>query len=139
MIVGGTWGIVFTYKNVVREQITTPSDASIPNSPVRGPFTLKSQADVIRDHVLETTGGKTYSQMPQKVAKKDQNGTPVMDEKGQPVLVSNDARTIWITATALMTALHLAIITYVFSGLSIFLGLVSIWTGITFQILRRSK
>lgn len=138
MIIGGLWGIVFTYKNVAREQITTPADASIPNTPVRGPFTLKSQADVIRHHVLETTGGKTYSQMPQKVQKLDQSGNPVLDEKGQPVMVSNDARTIWITATTLTTALNFAIITYVFSGLIVFLGLISIWTGITFRALRKS-
>ena len=137
LVVGGIWGIVFTYKNVARENITTPADASIPNTPVRGPFTLKSQADVIRHHVLETTGGKTYSEMPQKVQKLDQAGNPVLDAAGKPVMVSNDARTIWITATALTTALHFGIITYVFSGLILFLGLISIWTGITFCTLRK--
>lgn len=128
MILGGTWGIIFTYTNVARENIVTPSDASIPNTPVRGPFTLKSQADVIRDHVLKTTDGKTYSEMPQKIEK---------IENGQTVMVSNDARAIWITATTLTTALHFAIITYVFSGLIIFLGFISIWTSITFRALRR--
>ncbi len=137
MILGGTWGIVFTYKNVAREQITTPADASIPNAPVRGPLTLKAQADIIRHHVLETTGGKTYSQMPQKVQKVDEKGDPVLDENAQPVMVSNDARNIWVTATALITALNLGIITYVFSGLIVFLGFVSIWTGIAFRALRK--
>lgn len=138
MILGGMWGIVFTYKNVAREQIVTPSDASIPNTPVRGPLTLKSQADIIRHHVLETTDGKTYSQMPQKVQKLDANGNPVLDDKGAPVMVSNDARNIWITATTLTTALNFGIITYVFSGLIVFIGLISIWTGITFRALRKS-
>lgn len=137
MILGGMWGIVFTYKNVAREQIVTPSDASIPNTPVRGPLTLKSQADIIRHHVLETTDGKTYSQMPQKVQKLDANGNPVLDDKGAPVMVSNDARNIWITATTLTTALNFGIITYVFSGLIVFIGLMSIWTGITFRALRK--
>ncbi len=137
MILGGMWGIVFTYKNVAREQIVTPYDASIPNTPVRGPLTLKSQADIIRHHVLETTDGKTYSQMPQKVQKLDANGNPVLDDKGAPVMVSNDARNIWITATTLTTALNFGIITYVFSGLIVFIGLISIWTGITFRALRK--
>ena len=137
MVVGGTWGIVFTYQNVAREQIVTPDDASIPNTPVRGPFTLKSQADIIRLHVLESTNGKTFSQMPQKVQKVDQAGKPVMDENGSPVMVSNEARNIWITATSLMTALNLAIVTYVFAGLIVFIGLVSIWTGITFRAMRK--
>lgn len=138
LIVGGVWGIVFTYKNVARENITTPADATIPNTPVRGPFTLKSQADVIRHHVLETTGGKTYSEMPQKVQKIDSNGNPIFNDDGTPTMVPNDARTIWITATALTTALHLGIVTYVFSGLIVLLGIISVWTGITFYSIKNN-
>ncbi len=130
MVIGGIWGIVFTYTNVARENITTPADASIPNTPVRGPFTLKSQADIIRQHVLKMTNGQTYSEMSQKTSKIDQNGEVVM--------VSNDARNIWITAITLITALNLGIITYIFSGLITFLGLISIWTGITFVAIRKN-
>ncbi len=137
MILAGLWGIVFTYNNVARENITTPDDASIPSSPVRGPLTLHSQAEIIREHVLHTTDGKMYSEMPQKIAKLDQAGNAILDENGEPVMVSNDARSIWITATTLITALHLGIITYVFSGLIVLLGLISIWTGIIFHILKR--
>ena len=137
MIIGGLWGIVFTYKNVARENITTPDDASIPSSPVRGPLTLHSQAEIIREHVLHTTNGLMYSEMPQKIAKLDQAGNAILDENGEPVMVSNDARSIWITATTLITALHLGIITYVFSGLIVLLGLISIWTGIIFRILKK--
>ena len=137
MIIGGLWGIVFTYKNVARENITTPDDASIPSSPVRGPLTLHSQAEIIREHVLHTTNGLMYPEMPQKIAKLDQAGNAILDENGEPVMVSNDARSIWITATTLITALHLGIITYVFSGLIVLLGLISIWTGIIFRILKK--
>jgi len=133
MAVGGIWGIVFTYNNVARENITTPSDASIPNVPVRGPLTLKAQADIIRVHTLKTTSGKTYSEMPSKIPKLDQNNNPVLDEKGVAVMITNDARNIWVTATTLTTALNLGIITYVFSGLVFILGLISIWTGIIFR------
>jgi|SRR6185369_3771792 len=132
MVIGGIWGILFVYNNVARENIKTPSDASIPGVPVRGPLTLKAQADIIREHVLKTTGGKTFSEMPSKVPKLDENGNPVLDEKGAAVMVSNDARTIWVTATTLITALNLGIITYVFSGLILLIGLISIWTGIVF-------
>ena len=137
MVVAGVWGIAFTYTNVARENITTPADAPIPNAPVRGPMTLHAQATIIREHVLHTTAGKTYSEMPQKVAKLDAVGSAVLDEKGEPVMVSNDARNIWITATTLITALHLGIITYVFSGLIVCLGLISVWTGVIFLILKK--
>src|SRR4051812_45891989 len=82
MIIGGVWAICFTYRNISQEKIVTPADASIPNAPVRGPFTLKSQADIIRHHVLEMTKGQTYAEM----SRTDEN------------------RPLWVTATTLTTA-----------------------------------
>ncbi|MEK9201521.1 MAG: hypothetical protein AAB944_00965 [Patescibacteria group bacterium] len=137
MIGGGVWGITFTYTNVARENIITPKDASIPSVPVRGLFTLRAQADIIRAHTLRMTGGKTYAEMPREIPKLDQNGTPVLDESGKPVMTVNTARDIWITANVLITALNLGIVTYAFSGLVFFLGLISIWTGITFFALSK--
>lgn len=110
LLLGGVWGITFTYQNIAREQIVTPADASIPNTPVRGPFTLKAQADVIRHHTLESTGGLTYAQMPRDSAE----------------------RPIWITATTLTTALNLAILGYVFSALIVLFACISVWTGWVF-------
>ncbi|HLP43938.1 MAG TPA: hypothetical protein VK145_01520 [Candidatus Nanoarchaeia archaeon] len=115
MVLGGSWAISFTYKNITQEKIVTPADASIPNTAVRGPFTLKSQADIIRHHVLETTGGLTYAQM----SRTDEN------------------RSLWVTATTLMTALNLGIITYIFSGLILLFGLISLWTGLVFFVLQK--
>ncbi len=137
MIIVGLWAISFTYSNIVRENITTPSDASIPNAPVRGPLTLMSQAEVIRHHTLQSTGGKTFSEMPRQIEKLDQNGNKILNASGTPVMIPNTARDIWITATTLMTALNLGIITYAFASLVIFFGLVSVWTGITFFALSR--
>jgi len=137
MIVGGVWGIVFTYNNIVREQIVTPNDSQIPSALVRDPLTLRAQANIIREHTLEMTGGKTYAQMPRQIAKIDSSGKPVFDELGKPVMVPNASRDIWITATALTTALNLGIVTYAFSFLIIILGLISIWTGILFSSLSK--
>ena len=139
LMVGAIWGIVFTYKNIARENITTPEDASIPGVPVRGPFTLKAQADIIRTHVLNTTEGQTFAEMPRQIPKVDESGNPVLDENGEPVMVANTTRDLWITATTLITALNLGIITYAFSGFVLLFGLVSIWTGITFYALSRKQ
>ena len=117
LVVGGVWGICFTYRNVIAEKIVTPTDARIPGVPVLGPLTLKSQADIIREHTLKTTSGKTFAEMPRDDVNRD----------------------IWITATTLITALNLGILTYVFSGLVILLGLISIWTGIIFSTLSRQN
>lgn len=137
MIAGGTWGIMFTYTNVKAEKITTSKDASIPGVPVRGPFTLKAQADVIRMHTLESTGGKTFAEMPRQIAKLDSDGKPVLGADGKPVMIPNTARDMWYQATTLTTALHLGIITYAFLALVLFLGFISIWTGFTFFALSK--
>lgn len=111
---GGVWGIAFTYANVTQEHITTPGDASIPQTAVRGPLTLKSQVNVIRDHTLDSTEHRTYAQMSR-----------------------DEDRSIWITATSLMTALNLAIIAFAFSALSILLGIFMITTGLAFRALQK--
>ncbi len=138
MLVGsGIWGITFTYANVARENITTPDDASIPGVPVRGPFTLKAQADIMRVHTLRMTGGKTFAEMPRQIPKLDENGKQMVGEDGKPVMTANTARDIWITATTLITALNLGIIAYSFAGFVLLFGLFSIWIGVVFYTLRR--
>ncbi len=138
LIAGGAWGIFFTYTNVAQENITTPQDASLPNKPVRGPFTLKAQADIIKKHTLRMTDGKTFAEMPRQIPKLDDTGQPVMDPDGKPVMTSNALRDTWVTATTLITALHLGILTYVFSGMILLFGFISLWTGIVFWVLSRS-
>ena len=58
----------FEAKELVRDEliaqrITTPEDASIPNARVDSPATAKAMADIIDEHALKATGGKTYSEM----------------------------------------------------------------------------
>ena len=137
MVIGGAWGVMFTYQNVAGEKIVTTEDASIPNKPVRDPMTLKAQADVIRKHVLNTTNGKTYAEMPQQVAKLDASGSAILGTDGKPEMIPNAARNIWITATTLTTALNLGIIAYLISGLTILFGLSSIWIGVVFGSLSK--
>lgn len=137
LVAGSLWAICFIYNTVSNEKIVTPQDAAIPGKPVRGPFTLHAQAEIIREHTLKITGGKTYAEMPREVAKIGADGKPALDVQGKPVMMPNAARDIWITATTLTTALHLGILTYVFSGLILLFGLVSLWTGIVFYKLSR--
>ena len=138
LVLGGAWGICFTYKNVAKEKIVTPKDAAISSAEVRGPFTLKAQADIIETHTLKMTNGLRYSEMPRQIAKLDESGNPVLDEAGKPVMIANSARDTWITATALTTALNLGIVTYAFSGIVLLLGFISIWTGFVFRSLSKN-
>ena len=135
LVGGGVWGIAFTYTNVARENITTPDDASIPGVPVRGPFTLKAQADIIRVHALRLTEGKTFAEMPRQIPKLDVEGKPILDKDGEPAMTANTARDIWITATTLITALNLGLFAYAFSAVVLLFGIFSIWTGVIFYAL----
>ena len=137
LVGGGVWGIAFTYTNVARENITTPDDASIPDVPVRGPFTLKAQADIIRTHTLRMTEGKTFAEMSRQIPKLDVESKPILGEDGKPAMTANTARDIWITATTLITALNLGLFAYAFSAVVLLFGIFSIWTGVIFYALSR--
>lgn len=123
LLITGIWSLCFTYNSIKEENITTPDDASIPNKKVIGPLTLKAQSDIIRYHTLNTTGGKTYAEMPRQIPKLDEQGKEVLDNEGKVIMVDNALRNIWITATSLMTALHLAILSYGVSILVILVGI----------------
>lgn len=137
VVVAGIWAAVFTYQNVAREKIVTPSDASIPNAAVGDPLTLMSQAEIIRHHTLKTTNDQTYAEMPQQVAKVDASGSAVLDKDGKPVMIANATRNIWVTATTLTTALNLGIIAYALSAFAVLFGLVLIWAGLVASALSR--
>jgi len=57
----GTWTLVAS--TLSEQEITTPSDACMPDRVVRGPFTAYCQADVIQKHTMTSTGGMTYAQL----------------------------------------------------------------------------
>lgn len=138
MMVGGIGGITYTYKSISAENITTTPDATIPSTQVRGPFTIKSQADIIRVHTLTRTEGQTFAQMPRTIPKLDEAKNPVLDEKGEPVMVPNELRAgAWMPALTLMTSLHLAFVTYAFSLLSLVLGFLFVLNGYVFLCLRK--
>jgi hypothetical protein len=98
----------------------------------------KCFAQYIRIHTLEATGGQTYSQMARYAGK---NGQPTNDEKaaavdpksGKPV--DNPKRNIWITSTALSTALNTSYFAEQVAVFSIVMGIALLLTGIGFLVL----
>ncbi|MGA7098567.1 MAG: hypothetical protein WB245_13460, partial [Acidimicrobiia bacterium] len=58
---GGVFGAWYTWDQAVAQDVVTPDDAVIPATPVRGPFTMWSQANIITHHQLANTDGLYYA------------------------------------------------------------------------------
>jgi hypothetical protein len=97
----------------------------------------KCFAEYMRIHALEATGGQTYAEMP-RFATADGEGTNDEAEAekrpdGSPV--DNPARTIWVTETALGTALNTSYFAQQVALFSIVMGVALLLTGIGFLVL----
>jgi hypothetical protein len=105
------------------EQVTTGDQA-------------RAFAKIMREHTLESTGGLTYAEMGrfQSAAKPDDPaGTSdeeaaLKDQNGQPV--ANGARNIWVTETALTTALNVSYMAEQLSVFGLVVGVALLLTGI---------
>jgi hypothetical protein len=98
-------------------------------------------AKVMREHTLESTGGLTYAEMGrfQSAAKPDDPaGTSdetaaAKDDSGQPV--ANGARNIWVTETALTTALNMSYMAERLSVFGLVVGVALLLTGVGLVII----
>jgi hypothetical protein len=90
---------------------------------------------VMREHTLESTSGLTYAQMGRFVSAAkpdDPKGTSdeaaaAKDEAGQPI--ANGARNIWVTETALTTALNTSYMAEQLSLFGMVVGVALLLTG----------
>jgi hypothetical protein len=110
---------------------------SVADKPIDTGERARAFASYMRIHALEATGGQTYAQMP-RYATDDGKGTndpaqATKDENGQPV--SNGARNIWVTETALATALNMSYMAEQLSLFSIVVGVALVLAGFGFAIL----
>src|SRR5262249_56457733 len=94
-------------------------------------------ASYMRIHALEATGGVPYSQLP-RFASADGEGTSdvakaLTGKNGQPV--DNPVRQVWITETALSTALNASYLAEQVALFGIVVGIAMLLTGIGFGVL----
>lgn len=94
-------------------------------------------ASYMRIHALEATGGLPYSQVP-RFASADGKGTsdPAKAQRGpsgQPL--DNPARTLWVTETALSTALNTSYMAEQTATFGIVVGIALLLSGLGFAIL----
>ena len=98
-------------------------------------------ADTIRKHTLEATGGATYAEMPRTVF--EDSGKPVPEDQVDQALASgkaidNPEREIWITSTALSTALNTSYFAESVATFTIVVGAALILIGIGLFVLARN-
>ena len=122
-----------------RENIVgTPDMKKVANEKIDTGQKARDFAAGMRVHTLEATKGQTYAEMPRFL---DKNGKPTADEKaaaidpksGEPV--SNPAREIWVTETALTTALNTSYFAENVATFATVMGLALLLAGIGFLVL----
>jgi hypothetical protein len=137
-IITGLNGRDRVHRDLTNEQIIGTPDSSIPNQLVNNGTKAEAFAAVMRKHTLEATGGKTYSQMDRYMGK---NGKSTSDEKlaaidpksGKPV--DNPLRNLWVSETALTTALHSSYFAESVATFAIVMGFALMLTGGGFLVL----
>lgn len=98
----------------------------------------KCFAQYMRIHALEATGGRTYAQMGQFLTAdgketSDKAAAATDPKTGKPV--PNGARNVWVTETALATALNTAFFAQQVALFSIVMGVALLLIGIGFLVL----
>ncbi len=130
-------GIAAAVKESKLTGITLPT-CSVANQPVDDGASAKCFASYMRIHALEATGGRTYSQMGQyltadgkETSDKAKAGTD--PKTGQPL--PNGARNLWVTETALGTALNTSYFASSVGLFAIIVGIALLLIGIGLLVL----
>ena len=109
---------------------------SVANKPITTGSTARCFAQYMRVHTFEATGGLTYAQMPRYATadgKGTNDATKATQVNGQPV--DNPIRNLWVTETALTTALNQSYLASQLANFGIVVGVALILAGFGFGIL----
>ena len=134
----GIDGRGYVRDNLAAEQIVGTPDSTIPGQKVDTGSEAQAFAKVMRKHTLEATGGQTYAQMGRYL---DANGKPTNDENAAAIdpktkqPVENGLRNIWVTETALTTALNTAYFAEQVATFAIVMGIALLLAGLGFGVL----
>jgi hypothetical protein len=117
---------------------TPDMDPAIANKPIDTGAKAKLFAKGMRKHTLAATGGQLYSQMGQFLTA---DGKPTSDEKLAAIdpqtkkPVANAARNIWVTETALGTALNTSFFAENVAKFAIVMGFAMLLIGTGFLVM----
>jgi hypothetical protein len=143
-IVIGATGFDDVRDEIAQQKIVAGDDAAEltdgklqPGDEIKTGAQARSFADIMEHHTLEATGGKRYAEMGRFLTA---DGSDTNDEaqaaktdEGRPV--ENGLRNMWVTETALSTALNTAFFAERVAVFSIVMGVALLLTGIGFLVL----
>jgi hypothetical protein len=149
----GLWGFMYTRDLIERENISfgPATDPAVQEhaeqwagEPVDTGRKALAQGEIMREHTLSSTEGLTYAEMGRYQSAEnpsDPKGTndeaaAAKDDNGEPI--SNGARNIWVTETALATALDMGFMSEMLSIFSVVVGIALLLTGIGLVILAKA-
>jgi hypothetical protein len=109
---------------------------AVANKPIDTGARARAFASYMRIHTLEASGGLTYAQMP-RYASADGKGTndenAALQVNGKPL--DNPVRNLWVTETALTTALNTSYLAERVSLFGLVVGIALLLSGIGFGVL----
>jgi hypothetical protein len=140
----GAIAVGFDGRSQVRDELArenivgTPDMNKVANEKINTGQEARDFAAGMRVHTLAATKGQTYAEMPRFL---DKSGKPTPDEKaaaidpksGQPV--SNPARDLWVTETALSTALNTSYFAENVAKFAMVMGFALLLAGLGFLVL----
>lgn len=121
----------------------TPDAAEItdgalqPGEEIRTGAQAKEFATIMEFHALESTGGQRYAEMGRFLTESGEEtsdeAAAAKDENGRPV--ENGLRNLWVTETALSTALNMSYMAEQLALFGIVVGIALVLTGVGFLVL----
>lgn len=109
---------------------------SVAGKAITSGATARCFASYMRIHALEASGGLTYAEMPHYATadgKGTNDATAALQANGRPV--DNAARNVWVTETALTTALNTSYLAEQIALFGLVVGIALLLTGVGFGIL----
>jgi len=143
-IVIGANGYNDVRDEIAAQQITATDDAAEltdgrlqPGQAIKTGADARAFADVMEHHVLESTKGERYAEMGRFVtpAGEDTNDEALAATTPEGRPVENGLRNLWVTETALTTALNTAFFAERVAVFSIVMGVALLLTGVGFLVL----
>lgn len=128
IVAGGvTWGIVSN--QLAAENITVPEDSSmLPGDKVDGPFSAYAQAQIINEHALAGTEGRTYAELGSAMREVEEGSEEHQELQQQRTSVMN--------ASFLRASLFTSVVSYGVAALVMGLGVLWILVGWALTTLR---